>query len=338
MSAASDPTFVARETGAESTLLMDTNPETSAPTVSVVVITRNRPRDLAVCLSSLLKQEFQDFELVVVDQSSDATSRDLVQRFAASDCRLRHIPDHGKGAARARNLGTAGTSSEIVVFTDDDCQAKPDWLASIVQSLVDDPAAGMAYGSVIPAPHDARDGFIVGFRPSHRTRLYGRLAKLRDCGISANVAVRRTALVTTGGFDEMLGPGGYFSCAEDFDLTYRVLAHGFAVLHVPEAHVLHHGLRDWQSGSALVNSTYVAIGAAYMKHVRLHDFVGLALLTNEVWLAVTNVARHLVRRKGPLGFGRLRSLLVGALRSFELPIERDYAVYTAPTPAVGDLA
>ncbi len=126
----------------------------------------------------------------------------------------------------------------------------------------------------------------------------------------------------------MLGPGSYFPCAEDFDLTYRILAHRYAVLHIPEARVLHHGLRDWRSGSALVNSTYIAIGAAYMKHVRLHDLVGLALLTHEVWLAVANIARHVVHRQGPFGFGRLRSLLVGAMRSYELPIEPACAVYS----------
>jgi len=193
-----------------------------------------------------------------------------------------------------------------------------------------DPAAGIAFGSVIPASHDEKDGFIVGFRPARPARLRGRLAKLRDAGISANVAVTRMALNATGGFDELLGPGSYFPCAEDYDLTYRVLSSGYALLHVPHARVVHYGLRDWRSGGALVNSTYVAIGAAYMKHVRLHDMFRMVLLAQEFCLAVLNILHHAVTLRAPFGIGRLRSLLVGVWRSHELGVDVRHAMYTQP--------
>jgi hypothetical protein len=200
----------------------------------------------------------------------------------------------------------------------------------MVGALRDDPTVGIAFGAVIPAVHDPKDGFIVGFRPPRRLRLQGRLAKLRDAGISANVALRRKALQATGGFDEMLGPGSYFACAEDFDLTYRVLSSGYALLHLPAARVVHHGLRDWQSGTGLVRQTYAAIGAAYMKHVRLLDMVGLVLLLQEICLAIANIAQHLAQGRGPFGFGRLRGLLVGMWRSFELKVEPCHALYKRP--------
>ena len=304
-----------------------------SPSVSVVVVTRDRPRDLEVCLRSVLAQGFREFQLVVVDQSTQPTSADLVARMAATDPRLRYVHDTGKGAARARNLGTAATVADIVVFTDDDCEAQPGWLESIVESVCEDSSVGMAFGSVIPGPHDPRQGFIVGFRPTRRSRLKGRLSKLHDAGISANVGIRRSALQATGGFDEMLGPGSYFPCAEDFDLTYRVLSHGFSLLHLPEASVVHHGLRDWDSGSGLVYRTYVAIGAAYMKHIRLGDAVGIVLLVQEVFLALANIMRHVVRRRGPFGFGRLRGLLQGVWRSYELAVEPGRATYRTPLRA-----
>jgi GT2 family glycosyltransferase len=305
--------------------------ENIVPPVSVVVITRNRPEDLAVCLPSVLAQDFTDFEVVVVDQSTGVESAELVGRLAATDSRIRHQPDAGKGAARARNIGAAVTSGEIVVFTDDDIEASPDWLRTLVGTLCADPEAGMAYGRVNPAPHDPHDGFIIGFTPKRPARLHGRLSKLRDHGISASVAIRREVLVATRGFDEMLGPGGYFPCAEDFDLAYRVLAHGYAILHVPESSVVHHGLRPWGAGSALVRATYIAIGAAYMKHVRMGDLVGLALLMHEVWLALANIIAHAMRLKGPLGIGRLGGLLLGVVRSYELEIGSRYAVYLPRT-------
>ncbi|HEX8968470.1 MAG TPA: glycosyltransferase [Chloroflexota bacterium] len=298
-----------------------------ASSVSVVVITRDRPRELKVCLGAVLSSTFRDFDLVVVDQSVQPASAHVVRQFAERDSRVRHVPDRYTGAARARNIGTAATRGDIVVFTDDDCEPAPDWLGTLVASMRDDSSVGIAYGSVIPRPHSREDGFIIGFLPKKRLRLKGRVSKLHDHGISANVALRRSALEATGGFDAMLGPGSYFPCAEDFDMTYRVLRSGYALLHVPEARVVHHGLRDWQSGSAQVRHTYLAIGAAYMKHLRRRDVMGLVLLAQEMWLAVVNILRNSVRRRGPFGFGRLRGLLMGMWRSFELDVEHDRALY-----------
>jgi GT2 family glycosyltransferase len=304
------------------------DPALGIPRVSVVVITRDRPRDLEVCLPAVLASDFGEFELVVVDQSRDSASALIVEQLARADTRVHLVRDTGTGAARARNIGTAATRSEFVVFTDDDCQPDPSWLGRLYESLRRDPTAGMAYGSVIPAPHDPRDGFIVGFAPPTPLRLSGRLAKLRDTGISASVALRRSALEATGGFDEMLGPGGYFPCAEDYDLAYRVLVRGFALLHVPEARTTHHGLRDWKSGSGLIQRTYVAIGAAYMKHIRLRDPVGLLLLLQELLRAFANLTHNVAHRSRPFGFGRLRGLVIGTLRSFELGVERPRATYS----------
>jgi GT2 family glycosyltransferase len=295
----------------------------------VVVITRDRPGDLEVCLPTLLAGEFHEFDVVVVDQSATAVSAEFVTRLAANDPRLRLISDTGKGAARARNIGVEATSGDIVVFTDDDCQPDRGWLGALVDALVRDPEAGIAYGTVTPGPHDLRDGFIVGFKPERGLRLTGKLSKLRDGGISANVALSRSALVSTGGFDEALGPGGYFPCAEDFDLAFRVLAKGYALLHVPNARVVHHGLRDWRSGSGLIYRTYIAIGAAYMKYVRMGDLVGVALLIHELWLALTNIVVNLVHRRGPIGMRRFTGLLVGMVRSFELKINRETLMYSA---------
>ena len=297
--------------------------------VSVVVVTRDRPRQLEVCLAAILMNTLGEFELIVVDQSTTLQTAKIVERLERQDPRVRLVGDYGgKGAARARNIGAAEATGEIVVFTDDDCEPAPDWLVQLVVAMRNEPAVGIAYGAVVPALHDPEAGFIVGFNPHGRRRLAGRLAKLRDNGISANVALRRSALVETGGFDEMLGPGSYFPCAEDYDLAYRVLARKFALLHVPEARVVHHGLRDWSSGSDLIHATYVAIGAAYMKHIRLRDPVGLLLLGQELLRALGNIAIHLLRRRGPFGFGRLHGLLLGALKSFELNVEQPRTIYS----------
>lgn len=297
------------------------------PAVSVIVCTRDRPDDLEKCLPAILASDYADFELVVVDQSTDERSADLVRRTAAHDARVRLVRDPGKGLSRARNIGIAETTGELIVSTDDDCLPEHDWLSALVAGFRDYPEAGVAYGTVAPVAHDPRQGFIVAYAPPKRQCIGGKLAKLRDEGIGANMALRRAVLARTGGFDELLGAGGYFPSMEDQEFTYRVLAAGYGLLHVPESRVLHAGFRDWRSGGPLIRKTYVAIGAAYMKFVRRGDPVGPVLLLQQLWLAVENVVRCAAARRRPLGLGRLGGLLVGMWRSFELEVDPRLALY-----------
>jgi O-antigen biosynthesis protein len=297
------------------------------PRTSVIVCTRDRPDQLDTALRSILASSYDDFELLVVDQSTTDASRGIVERFAQRDQRVRLRPDSGTGVSRARNIGLAATSGELVVFTDDDCEVGTDWLEAMVRALDEDPEAGIAFGSVVPVECDPKEGFIVGYVPPLRERLTGRLAKLQDGGIGANMAFRRRAIQAVGGFDEMLGPGAYFPSCEDGDVAYRVLASGKALLHVPEARVLHHGFRDWRSGSLLTRRTYIAIAAAYTKYVRLGDRVAILLLLQQVQVAALNVVTCLLRGNRPLGLRRLFGLAIGIIRSFELGIDRRTASY-----------
>src|SRR5207253_2427670 len=136
--------------------------------------------------------------------------------------------------------------------------------------------------------------------PPRRQRLVGRWAKRLDGGIGANMALRREALAAVGGFDLMLGAGGYFPSGEDFDMSYRVLAAGYALLHLPEATVVHHGLRDRPTTSHLMRRAFMSISAAYMKHARLRDPVGTYLVLVEVAGAVATVIRSLVQLRRPI--------------------------------------
>jgi glycosyltransferase involved in cell wall biosynthesis len=301
--------------------------------VSVIVCTRDRPQDLRNALPAILATNYRDFELVVVDQSVSDETAEIVAAAAAHDPRVRHVRDRGKGLSRARNIGINETRHELIVFTDDDCEPDAEWLGTIVQALEEDGTAAAAFGSVIPAPCDPRDGFIVGYLPKRRQRLTGRLAKMRDAGIGANMAFRRQPLLDTGMFDEMLGAGGYFASMEDQEITYRLLRAGHAVLHVPESRVLHHGLRDWKSGSPLMRKTYVAVAAGYMKYARVLDFGGVCLLLHEIRLAVMNVLDSAIHLRRPLGLGRLAYLFVGMWRSFELEVEPRNVIYRDTTSA-----
>lgn len=309
----------------------DNGPMGSAtPSVSVIVCTRDRPDQLEPALRAVLAGDYRSFDLLVVDQSRDRTRAEATIT-GIDDPRLRLVHDDGAGLSRARNIGVRDTSGEIVVFTDDDCAPATDWLRRLVAAFRADPSAGIVFGTVTPAPCDPAEGFIVGYTPPRRRRLVGRMSKRLDGGIGANMALRRAALAQTGPFDELLGAGGYFPSCEDGDMAYRALCAGWALLHEPEAVVVHYGLREWQSGSDLTRRTYLAVAAAYTKHARCGDPVGALLVAHSMWLASMNIAANAVRRRGPLGVRRLTSHLTGIRRSFELKIHREARLYRPPS-------
>ncbi|MFN0144947.1 MAG: glycosyltransferase [Dehalococcoidia bacterium] len=306
--------------------------------VSVAICTKERPRVLRHAIASVLRSDAPFGSLLVVDQSATPQTERVVRRFARVDGRVLYRKRPAEGVSTARNFALGACDTEFILFTDDDCRVGADWVGHMSDALRGDASAALAFGQVVPAACDPREGFIVGYRVMRRRRLTGRRSKLLDGGIGANMAVRRSTIIALGGFDRYLGPGAEFRACEDGDLSYRALKHGGAVLHVPESVVTHYGLRTWREGTGLVRDTFVAVGAAYFKHVRAGDPIGLLLLLQQFGFALRECGSQAVQGKRPLGMGRLLALGLGIWRSFELPVDRRTALYRRPEPAAAAAA
>lgn len=90
------------------------------PKVSVIVISKNEESVIAQCITSILSQTYSNFELIVVDSSTDRTL-DVVRRI--TQCQIYStiilkVPAYGAGYAR--NIGIDAASGEIVTFVDAD--------------------------------------------------------------------------------------------------------------------------------------------------------------------------------------------------------------------------
>jgi teichuronic acid biosynthesis glycosyltransferase TuaG len=92
-----------------------------SPVVSIVMPAFNSSRFIEASISSVLRQEFQGWELLVVDGGSCDSTRDIVDRFAAADHRVRLVPNHNdRGPAHARATGVRQARGEYVAFLDAD--------------------------------------------------------------------------------------------------------------------------------------------------------------------------------------------------------------------------
>ena len=112
-------------------------PSPEAP-VSVVICFHNEAASLRACLTSVLGQEYPDFEVIAVDDNSTDDSPGIARELAATDERLRVIPagDTNPGKRDALAAGIAAARHERVVLTDADCTAaSPHWLARMSAPL-----------------------------------------------------------------------------------------------------------------------------------------------------------------------------------------------------------
>lgn len=91
--------------------------------ISVIIPVYNVERYLRECISSVLNQTYQNFEIVLVDDGSKDRSPEICDEFAASDPRIRCIHKENGGASTARNVGLDYAKGEYLFFLDSD-----DWL------------------------------------------------------------------------------------------------------------------------------------------------------------------------------------------------------------------
>jgi len=96
---------------------------------SIIIPTYNEEHDIVATLEALLRLDYQDKEIMVVDDSTDRTP-DIVRGYADHGVRLIH--PGGGGRCEARNLGIREATGEIVVILNADAHLPPDFLQRLV--------------------------------------------------------------------------------------------------------------------------------------------------------------------------------------------------------------
>lgn len=183
--------------------------------VSVVIPTYNRAEFLRSAISSVLKQTYKDFEIIVVDDaSSDHTSK-VVNGFNCEGMRyIRHRSN--KGEAQARNTGMLNASGDYIAFLDDDDEWLPEKLAAQVRILDNSPEElGLVYSGYFILDVNSRKA--LGQRnPSKRGYIYESILRGNLIGSPSTVVLRRKCLDKVGMFDQNISYG------LDHDLWIRI--------------------------------------------------------------------------------------------------------------------
>jgi len=196
--------------------------------VSVIVCAYNAERTMDACLASLEKLNYPNYEVIVVNDGSTDSTREICERYDY----IRLINQDNQGLSAARNVGLSAARGEIIAYTDADCMADQDWLTYLVARFQFSDFAAVG-GPNLPPPDDSLVPSCVAVSPGAPTHV------LLDDEVAehipgCNMAFRRDALEAIDGFDPVFRAAG-----DDVDLCWRLQNKGYKIGFCPSAVVWH---------------------------------------------------------------------------------------------------
>jgi glycosyltransferase involved in cell wall biosynthesis len=279
---------------------------------------------IARAVTSVLDNDHDSFEMFVVDQSDDDSTRLALAEFM-DDKRLHYVHLDRIGLSHAYNVGIQAASAELIAFTDDDCVAPRDWLRTLETTFSTHPDVELVYGQTLAAP-EVREPGVLPALPIEREEKLGPEQGFRVYGMGANFALRRSLINKIGGFDEALGGGGPLRSSQDFDFQFRTYRAGAVCLLAPDVWVHHYGIRHGQAWTNTQIAYGVGDGAFYLKHIRCGDLLALKLLIGRISRLTAAQILSPIRRR-PTQWPYLRAYLTGMRRSLEFSVDKRTRLY-----------
>ena len=215
--------------------------------ISVIISTRDRAGQLSQCLESLVHQEAaapDAYEIIVVDNGSTDSTRQVVETAQAQFPRVRYLYEERLGLSIARNAGVRHAAGQVICFTDDDAIPSPEYVSEILASF-EDPRVACAGGKVVAAWPDGTPP--AWFSPPYANVVaqtsFGetpRMLRKGEFPFGCNIAFRKEIFLSLGGFDESLGKRGKNNIwGEEIDLCHRLQQEGFLFFYNPRAMISH---------------------------------------------------------------------------------------------------
>ena len=230
----------------------------TAPHITVVICTRERPDALARCLDSLIAQQYPAFRILVVDNAPVTEATAEVVRGAGRRGPVEYLAEPKAGLSFARNAAVAAAPGEILAWIDDDEYADPHWLAEVARALDAHPDADVISGVIVPAEleteaqlwfeqfggHSKGRGFKPDVFSPATAHIQSPLYPLPPFGTGANMTFRPGVIERIGMFDTALGAGTPAMGSEDTLAFTQVLVSGGKIVYQPTAVTHHYHRRD----------------------------------------------------------------------------------------------
>lgn len=236
------------------------------PLVSILIPFKNTAEYLPACMVSIMTQEYQNWEVLAVDDHSTDESRSIMDTYSAKQPKLKVFTNQGHGIIEALRLAYAQSKGELITRMDSDDIMMPHKLQVMVNSLVEKGKGHVAVGQVkyfsdrgISNGYERYEAWLNQLTQSGQN--YSEIYK--ECVIPSPCwMVSREDFEASGAFT----PNRY---PEDYDLTFRFYEKGLQC--IPCNEVLHHW-RDYDTRTSRTSEHYAQ---NYFLEIKLHYFLKL---------------------------------------------------------------
>jgi GT2 family glycosyltransferase len=198
--------------------------------ISIIIPNYNSSATIERCLTAALSSEYEQFEVIVVDDCSSDNSIELIKKYP---CKLIQLHEH-HGVSKARNIGARNSNGDILFFTDADCCLAPDALY-LVNKTMHEKDICVVGGTYTRIPYDKdffsifQSIFISYFETKH---------KEPDYIATHAMAIDAKVFRELGGFVENSFIGVCASI-EDVEFCHRLRRAGYKLYMNPDILVQH---------------------------------------------------------------------------------------------------
>lgn len=179
------------------------------PLFSIVIPTYNRSGQIVHAIESLLRQTFNSYEIIVVDDGSSDDTKEKLSGYITSGTIYYHHQEN-KGVCAARNHGASKAKGSYLIFLDSDDEVLPEWLADF-KNLSDQGFSLLCCSMTVRKPGG-------GIKKVSCLDPYKNGGKDKGISIPGTWAIKTDWFRSLGGFDEVIKYG------ENTELKFRMMA------------------------------------------------------------------------------------------------------------------
>lgn len=190
------------------------------PKISVIIPAYNYGAYLGECLDSVLRQSFQNWDCIIVDNGSTDTTAEVAKAFVAKDARFHYCFTEQKGVSFARNCALKQSTAEYILPLDADDKLASSYLEEALQMFDRQPQLKLVY---------CEAELFGASQGRWSLPEYTWKGLLGENSIFCSAVFRRSEAIACGGFNESMKEG-----LEDWDFWIRFLAGNEQVYKIPK--------------------------------------------------------------------------------------------------------
>lgn len=180
--------------------------EEMLPSVSIIITTYNRANNLGKCIDSLLKIDYPEYEIVLVNDGSTDNTGEILKEYEEKYNIIKIVNrEKNKGWAASKNSGILASEHDLIVLIDDDIIVDRGWLAILVTELM--------------------------------KNIKNKVAGVTSVDIHAghSICYLKDVMIRAGLFDERFT----LNLRQDTDLSFNIIDLGFKIIYTPRAKFTH---------------------------------------------------------------------------------------------------